>query len=619
VGSAKSPPTLPTPVRRTGRATIAPPTSDVVSSLGPGRGRIDVISIDTLYPFPFNPPTAAAGVTEYRRDPGQGILAAFFQAKGLTVLKQEDRQEEWYPDWIAYQATHGLYAGLLSSEQYSTRGHRLDILKLTRFLEAFAYFSPAHAYSLHVSFLGLFPVLMSANERLKREAMALLEGGGLLAFGVSERNHGADLLANEFTVRDAPPNGRVADGAKCYIGNANAAGLMAILGKKGGTKRRSPLVLFALRPQEPPGLNNLQKVRTLGIRGAFVGEFELAGHPVPETDVIAEGRDAWDAVFNTVNFGKFFLGFGAVGICEHALFEAHSHLTRRVLYGKPVIALPHIRVSTAVAFARLTAMKFYAYRALDYLQAAADDDRRYLLFHAVQKARVSTEGAKVMGLLSECVGAKGFEANTYFESALREAPMIPSLEGSTHVNLGLTAQFLDPYFADPADPPQSPGSLALGGAAAVENPYWLNARDRTPRTVRFAHYLRAYRQLRAVPNVRLFVKQVRAYREFARGVTAMNLTSHTGLLIAVGKCFAVIVYAQLVAETCAAVTAAPETVSVIFHALVEDLSEESLRLAAMFPPAAAERAVLRLAVRVPRTSPADLESVSGLLTQQFGG
>jgi acyl-CoA dehydrogenase len=569
-----------------------------------------------LYPFRFDAAPPAAGAADYFMDPGLGLLADFFRAKGLAAIKEEDRQEDWYPDWIAYQAQHGLYAGLLSPAAYSTRRHRLNLLKLTRFVEAFAYFSPAHAYSLHVSFLGLFPVLMSANEALKREAVARLEGGSLFAFGVSERAHGADLLANEFTVRDTP-GGRVADGAKCYIGNANAAELMSVLGKKGGTNRRSPLVLFALRPRESPGYRDLRKVRTLGIRGAFVGEFAVADHPVPEEDVIAEGRDAWDAVFNTVNFGKFFLGFGAVGICEHALAEAHAHLTGRVLYGKRVIELPHIRASMAIAFARLTAMKFYAYRALDYLQAAADDDRRYLLFHAVQKARVSTEGVKVMHLLSECVGARGFEADTYFESALREAPMIPSLEGSTHINLGLTAQFLDPYFADPAGDPPFPGSLALGTAAGAENPYWMAARDRTPRTVRFDPFLRAYQPLKAVPNVRRFVNQVRAYREFARGVTAMNLTSHTGLLIAVGKCFAVIVYAQLVAETCAAVAADSETVAVIFHALVEDLSEEALRLAAMFPPGAPERAVLRQVVRVPETSQADLDSVSGLLARRF--
>src|SRR5205807_1582208 len=132
-------------------------------------------------------------------------------------------QESWYQDWIDYQAHHELYASVLSPKQYSSRGRQLNILKLTRLLEAFAYFSPAHAYSLHVSFLGLFPILLSDNEPLKKEAIARLEAGGLFAFAVSEQAHGSDLFANEFTVRPAGPAGWRADGSKYYIGNANAA------------------------------------------------------------------------------------------------------------------------------------------------------------------------------------------------------------------------------------------------------------------------------------------------------------------------------------------------------------------------------------------------------------
>src|SRR5439155_23148108 len=123
------------------------------------------------------------------------------------------------------------------------------------------------------------------------------------------------------------------------------------------------------------------------------------------------------------------LGFGSIGICEHAFAEAAAHVAARVLYGRPVVDMPHIRLAMAQAYARLTAMKLYAYRALDYVHAASAGDRRYLLFTAVQKAKVSTEGVKVMALISECVGAKGFESDTYIEMALRDAQLIPSLEG----------------------------------------------------------------------------------------------------------------------------------------------------------------------------------------------
>ncbi|HJT76711.1 MAG TPA: acyl-CoA dehydrogenase [Gemmataceae bacterium] len=565
---------------------------------------------------------AAPGTSEYLQDPPTRLLVDFFEKKGLEALKQEDRQEGWYQDWIDYQSRHGLYAGLLSPQRYSSRGHQFRIGKLVRFLEVFAYFSPAHAYSLHVSFLGLFPILMSSNEALKNEAVARLEGGGLFAFAVSEQAHGSDLFGNEFTVRQADPGRWVGDGTKYYIGNANAACMISVLARKAdavaaGKAKRLPFLFFALRPGEAPALRDMRKIRTLGIRPAFVGGFEVQGHPFPESDVICQGREAWDAVLGTVTLGKFFLGFGAVGICAHAFAEAVAHMRHRVLFDKPVTDMPHIRTATALAFARLTAMKLYAYRALDYLQDSGDDDRRYLLFNAVQKARVSTEGVKVMALLSECVGARGFESETYFESALRDAQLIPGLEGSTHINFGLTAQFLDNYFAYAG--PEGPAPAVFHEADAGENPYWVAARDRNPKTVRFPSCLEAYEPLRSVPNVRSFMRQVEAFRRFVReGVPALDLAADAGLLIAVGKCLADVVYAQLVAEHCRAAALDRSMVSLIFHALIECLSADALALAALLPWRSAQRALLKRVVRVPRTSADDVEAVFGVIAARYG-
>src|SRR5687767_8645351 len=369
----------------------------------------------------------------------------------------------------------------MSPKAYSTRGCRLDLLKLTRFWEAAAYFSPAHAYSLHVSFLGLFPILRSENEALKREAVEKLEAGGLFAFAVSERGHGADLLGNEFTVTETVPGRLTARGSKYYIGNANAAAMISVLAKKSrkqddGSSRRVPLLFFVLRPDQPGAVRATRKIRTFGIRTAYVGAFDVDGYAFPETDIVCRGRDAWESVFATVNLGKFFLGFGSIGMCEHAFEEARAHTHGRILYGKPVAAMPHIRSATAHAYAKLTAMKLFAYRALDYLHAATKEDRRYLLFAAVQKAKVSTEGIKVMNLLSECVGAKGFEADTYFESALRDVALVPALEGSTHINHQAAAQFLRAYFAGAQpNPPAAPPSLTALGAAAGESAYLLDS------------------------------------------------------------------------------------------------------------------------------------------------
>jgi hypothetical protein len=118
-------------------------------------GAIPILS-DAFYPLCFDDSSPAAGALEYLQDPALRLLVDFSRNKRLEAIKREDRQEGWYQEWIDYQTKHGLHASLLSPKRYSSRGHRFSILKLTRFLEAIAYFSPAHAYSLHVSLLG-FP------------------------------------------------------------------------------------------------------------------------------------------------------------------------------------------------------------------------------------------------------------------------------------------------------------------------------------------------------------------------------------------------------------------------------------------------------------------------------
>ena len=532
-------------------------------------------------------------------------LSQFFLRKGVATLKEEERNEQWYADWLDYQAQHRIYASVLSPKQFSSLGHEFDLLKLTRFLEVFAYFSPAHGYSFQTTFLGLFVILMGTNDVLKREAVAALEAGELLAFGISEKDHGADLLGNEFTVTETTPGRFVANGSKYYIGNSNVASIITILARKQNASgnrhsKRSPLVLFALRPKQSSGYRTIRKIRTLGVRSAFVGEFEVKDHELPATDFIAEGaggaggvggsggRDAWNAVFGTVTLGKFFLGFGSIGICEHALEEAVTHLGNRILYRKPALDMPHIRLAMAQAYARLTAMKLYAYRALDYVHAARADDRRYLLYCAVQKAKVSTEGVKVIAQLSECMGAKGFESDAYFESALRDIQLIPSLEGSTHINLTQIVQFMPRYFAQ-ADPDLvNPQSLTAGDVKPGENPYLFAARAGSVNDIAFRNCAEAYKPLMHVPNVRRFSRQVKAFRALLRGeqdqkqiVGGRRGGRDSRLTMACGQCMSTIAYAQLIAQHAHRLNTPAPMISAMFHLLVTDLSIAAHALAAL--------------------------------------
>jgi acyl-CoA dehydrogenase len=225
----------------------------------------------------------------------------------------------------------------------------------------------------------------------------------------------------------------------------------------------------------------------------------------------------------------------------------------------------------------------------------------------------------VMALLSECIGARGFEADTYFELALRDVPLVPILEGSTHINYEVVAQFLRSYFArrpNASERPASPPSLAALGSRAGENPYLLTSLTNDVARVRFPHFLQAYGPLRQVANVARFVRQIRRFRAcMRRGVPLQDSLQDVEIAIALGKCLSIIVYGQLVAEHCVLADVPAEVVSVLFHQSIEDLSVEAMRLAALPQITPAGRVLLSRMADVPQTAQSELEHVCGMFAR----
>ena len=95
-----------------------------------------------------------------------------------------------------------------------------------------------------------------------------------------------------------------------------------------------------------------------------------------------------------------------------------------------------------------------------HLVVVIDDERARVYRTRFQESvpqRITPYHPAGMDLLRECIGAKAFESDTYFEMALRDAQLIPNLEGSTHINLGLATQFIPRYFARPNRSLAEPG------------------------------------------------------------------------------------------------------------------------------------------------------------------
>ena len=511
----------------------------------------------------------------------------FFEAKGRGKLKKDDHERVWYQDFLDFQREHKLFARLLTPAKYGggDAAYRWDTYRNCELNEILGFYGLGYWYTWQVTILGLGPIWISDNEAVKEKTAELLEQGGVFGFGLSEKEHGADIYATEMLlVPQEEPGQYLANGRKYYIGNGNIAALVSTIGKikKPGeveTDKYAHFAFFVVGSKH----GRYEVVKNIINSQSFVAEYALHDYPIEEADVLAKGRDAWDMALNTVNIGKYNLGWAAIGICTHAFYEALSHASQRVLYGKHVTDFPHVKQLFVDAYTRLVAMKVFALRASDYIRTASSEDRRYLLYTPMVKMKVTTQGEEVINHLWDVIAAKGFEKDMYFEMAARDIRALPKLEGTVHVNMALIIKFMRNYFFNPGQFP------AIGRVDAAQCDDFLFNQGATKGLggIQFHDFNVAYDTV-DLPNVELFKEQIATFKQFlmvsATDVeNAAKQAEDIGFLLAMGELFTLVAYGQLILEfhELEPEQLDEDTVAQIFDVLVRDFSKYALQIFAL--------------------------------------
>lgn len=493
----------------------------------------------------------------------------YFESRGKARLKSDSHERIWYDDFIQFLKENNVFATLLTPASHAAGDPdtRWDTFRICDFNEILGFYNLSHWYTWQVTILGLGPLWMSGNEAIKQKTAALLKEGGIFAFGLSERTHGADLYSSEMALTPLAEGKYVADGGKYYIGNANKAALVSTFGKNSETDE---YVFFAVSPEHP----NYTLVQNVVNWEGYVAEYALNGYPISDEDILSTGRDAWDAALNTVNVGKFNLGWGAIGICTHAFYEALNHAGHRNLYGQWVTDFPHIKQLFVDAYARLAAMKLFSQRATDYFRSASAQDRRYLLYNPMVKMKVTTQGEEVINLLWDVIAARGFEKDMYFEMAVKDIRSLPKLEGTVHVNMALIIKFMANYFFNPATFPDIPKRDDPSDDVFLFN----QGPTKGLGKIQFHDYNLAYDGV-DLPNVSLFREQIAILREFlATATPSAEQAKNIDFLLSLGELFTLVAYGQLVLEKYRMENLDNDLVEQIFDFMVRDFSKFALQI-----------------------------------------
>jgi len=119
----------------------------------------------------------------------------FFEKKGLKNLKADWHEKKWNYDFVEFLKENQVFATLMTPSGYGA------------------------------------PIWLGSNEEVKHKTAKLLQDGEVFAFGLSEKEHGADIYSSDMMLYPQEDGNYKANGDKYYIGNGNEAALVSTFAK----------------------------------------------------------------------------------------------------------------------------------------------------------------------------------------------------------------------------------------------------------------------------------------------------------------------------------------------------------------------------------------------------
>src|SRR6201996_9856097 len=163
----------------------------------------------------------------------------WFESRGKVKLLRDDLEAAWVSDFLDFIKQEKIFATFLTPSEYGggDANKRWDTSRNAALSEILGFYGLTYWYTEQVTILGLGPIWQSENKDAKLKAADDLDAGEVMAFGLSERAHGADVYNTDMVLTPASEEDRAAGilyratGEEYYIGNGNVASMVSVFGR----------------------------------------------------------------------------------------------------------------------------------------------------------------------------------------------------------------------------------------------------------------------------------------------------------------------------------------------------------------------------------------------------
>lgn len=371
----------------------------------------------------------AARFEEYLGDPHDADSRMPF----ARVLEHDERGEYPY-HFVSLLRRFGVHEYGMPIAQGGRAGNVETQFSLLRLI---ARRDGTTAVGLALTNLAFMPAWIAGTEEQKCRWIAEMKQGSNMAWGLSERAHGSDLLANE-VIAEKVDGGYLLTGAKWPIGNATVADKMTVFartGKRGGPAAYSLFVLDKWKA-EPATVEDLPFERLYGLRALDLSGVRMSGTFVPDSARIGAEGQGLEIALKTSQTARVVLLSLALSAVDTSLRLAMDFTEQRVLLGDTVSDVPYTRRQLTESFADLMVADAVMLGAARSLQAAPE---QVSVWSSVCKYLVPTQLEKTMSQLTVVLGARTFVRDHphygMHQKQLRDILVTNIADGNTVVNL----------------------------------------------------------------------------------------------------------------------------------------------------------------------------------------
>ncbi|MDW4904114.1 acyl-CoA dehydrogenase family protein [Streptomyces sp. ADMS] len=308
---------------------------------------------------------------------------------------------------------------------------------------------PTTATAFIITSLSFMPAWVAGTDAQKRAMVESIQRGNRYAWGLSERRHGSDLLANEMTA-ERTDGGYLLTGEKWLIGNGRVADGLSVHARtdpRGGPGGYSVFVLD--KRQTPAGtVDELPRERMHGLRGLDMSGFRLDRVFVPDSALLGREGQGLEIALKTSQTARALISGIALSAVDTGLRVTLDFTEGRTVFGRAVSDVPYSRRQLVECFADLMVADAVSLGAVRALQVVPEQTS---VWSSVVKYFVPTLLERTFAQLNVVLGARFYLRDhphyAIHQKMLRDLPVANFADGNTVVNLKNIALQLDGLLA----------------------------------------------------------------------------------------------------------------------------------------------------------------------------